>query len=62
MDRRDELKRIRKSLGMTQEEFAQHLELNRGTIASMEIGRRPISLVYIFAARYVRDREASKQS
>jgi len=49
----DELKRLRKGMGLTQGEMAARLGLSHGYIGEMERGEKPIERRTIQAARYV---------
>lgn len=48
----ERIKRIRKALGLTQHEFAERLNIGRGTLANYEVGRNePIDAVISLICR-----------
>jgi len=49
----DELKRLRKAMGLTQGDFAARLGLSQGFIGEMERGEKPIERRTVQAALYV---------
>lgn len=55
----ERIKKLRKSLGLTQQEFADNLHIKRGAIANYEIGRNePTESVIALICRVYRVREA----
>lgn len=44
---KDRIKKIRKELDLTQQEFADNLGISRGNIASYEVGKNPPSVAVI---------------
>ncbi len=51
--KREELRRLRERLKMTQGEFAEALDMQRNSITRMEIGLRPITRVTEFAVMHL---------
>ena len=48
----ERIKRIRKELGLTQQEFAERINIGRGTLANYEVGRNePIDAVIFLICR-----------
>jgi DNA-binding XRE family transcriptional regulator len=50
---KDELRRARKRLGMTQKELAEALEMQRNSIAMMERGLRPVMKTTELSVRFL---------
>lgn len=54
---RDTFRRKRERLGLTQEEMAKRLDMNRGTIIRYESGETPIPKVVEMAVKVIEEEE-----